>query len=347
MLSISGQLKTGIRIKRAHRRLTVAEALTALCGTTRGSADTPRKASSRVLDAKGGNMADNIQPISGTNAKVAARLCNFPTGDDHLLVDHQNWLDKNVQEVIRGMQGPWVDIKAFASHRGDTRGYDNMGLSQRRCARVKNRVSQYANQVNFQIVCAVGSSESGGNLQNDDGYYRAVEIAVYATKPPAPKPEPVVDGATNFKIRVMHGTSASKFMAQVDAYEFQIIDAKARQAAIYAYGAVGLGLSLLSLPVSTAEKPGPLFSFTTSQPVRLPDFEGSASLYQDPGVSQGRMSTGGTIRLNLTSDNLTQKGARVIPSILPLEGGPGMQFSLGVSASSGAFKLVKIVPFTG
>src|ERR1035438_9762609 len=66
----------------------------------------------------------NVMPISGTNAIKAAQLCNMPTGLAALLIDHQNWLDNEVQKVIRGMQGPWVILKPYASHRGDTRGYN-------------------------------------------------------------------------------------------------------------------------------------------------------------------------------------------------------------------------------
>jgi hypothetical protein len=292
-------------------------------------------------------LALNVQPITGTNAKVAARLCNFPTGFEFLLEDHQNWLDDNVQPVIKGMQGPWVDIKGFASHRGDTRGYDNLGLSRRRCDRVKKRVSEYADSVNFQIDSAVGSSESGGGPENDDGYWRAVEIAVYATKPPAPKPEPKIDGSTNFQIQLIRGASYGKIGVQFDTYEFKIIDAKSRQAAIYVYSAFGGALPLPGFPLSVVETPGPPFPFRTSQPVRLPDFEGSAELSGDPGMTKGNVSIGGTLRLSLSTDNLTRKAAYVIPSLLPLSGGAGFQMSSAPSSSKGVFKLVKIVPFTG
>jgi len=55
-------------------------------------------------------MAVDIQRITGISAKIAARLCNFPTGRADLLPAHIDFLDKEVAAVIRGMQGPWVDL---------------------------------------------------------------------------------------------------------------------------------------------------------------------------------------------------------------------------------------------
>ncbi len=44
-------------------------------------------------------MALNIQRISGTTAKIAARLGNFVTSQSFLLPDHINFLDNEVAKM--------------------------------------------------------------------------------------------------------------------------------------------------------------------------------------------------------------------------------------------------------
>lgn len=149
-------------------------------------------------------MALDVQRITGTGAKVAARLCNFETSTAYLKSAHIEFLDKEVASVIRGMQGPWVDLLGYASRRGDA-GF-NQTLSEQRLQSVKGRIEQYANRVNFQIQTALGESESGPEESDNSGYWRAVEVYVYAFKPPAPKPQPpVAAGGTEFQIRVAGG----------------------------------------------------------------------------------------------------------------------------------------------
>ena len=130
--------------------------------------------------------SDDVRPITGTYAKVAARLCNFPTGYPDLKGSHINFLDNKVRDVIQNMQGPWVDLFGYASRRGDEA--SNMTLSNNRVKAVMNQISQYATKINFQIRQGVGDTESMGNRTNDDGYYRAVEVYVYAYKPTVPVP---------------------------------------------------------------------------------------------------------------------------------------------------------------
>lgn len=155
-------------------------------------------------------MAEDVQKISGTYAKAAARLCNFETGKSYLLLAHQDFLDNDVRNVIQKMQGPWVDLFGYASRAGDA-GF-NMNLSDQRIKAVRARIEQYANQVNFQIHQALGETQSGLNERNNDGYYRAVEIYVYASKPPTPVPP-----APKPSLRRLTFRSFSKTVAQSDS----------------------------------------------------------------------------------------------------------------------------------
>lgn len=137
-------------------------------------------------------MANDIQIISGAGARIAARLCNFQTGANFLLGTHNNWLDQNVAPIIRSQPTSWVDLHAYASRRGNTQLNDQ--ISQQRCDSVKGRIINYANKVNFNIYRAYGDAESGDDPSNNDGYWRAVDIYVFAAPPPPkPKPEPVDD----------------------------------------------------------------------------------------------------------------------------------------------------------
>lgn len=292
-------------------------------------------------------MADDVQRVTGTNAKVAARLCNFPTGKSTLLPAHTVFRDREVASVILGMQGPWADLFGYASSVGSASA--NLKLSEQRIAETKKHISGYASNVNFQIQTGFGESESGPVESDNSGYYRAVEVYVYAFKPPAPKPpKPVVTAATKFEIRVVGGGSAS-LLAQADNYFFQIVDLVRRQTAFFFYTGVGLGISIPKIPgPGSVTKAGPSAKFSTTLPAELHMFDSKAQLFQDPGATFGPASVGGTLRLSI--DEIFD-GSHFIftrPGIVPIEGGLGIQMPGLGSASKGVLTLASgIFPFTG
>ncbi len=292
--------------------------------------------------------ANDVQPITGTTAKAAARLCNFDTGKAVLLESHEIWLDANVRPVFKEMLGPWVDIFGYASRLGDERGYDNTGLSENRRDAVKKKISGYANNINFQILRGKGSSESGGDIRNDDGYWRAAEFYVYATKPPDKPVEPKPDRPfQDFDIRVLRGLSTTvigyKAIAIVrDEYDFEITDVATGQSAVYKYAGAGVSLSVpkVSLPASVTVMPGPPSRFKAraikigDPAIGLSDFGGDAELYQDPGGGVGSVSVGETLRLNLKTNK-----AYLLPAMVPIASGKGAELSPGASASKGSLTL--------
>ena len=119
-------------------------------------------------------MADDVQRITGTSAKSAARLCNFVTSDANLLTAHIQYLDTEVAPVIKGMVGPWVDLFGYASRKGNSA--FNAVLSNQRLKAVKDRISTYAQNVNFQQQVGFGDSASGPDASDNSGYYRAVDV---------------------------------------------------------------------------------------------------------------------------------------------------------------------------
>lgn len=279
----------------------------------------------------------DVVTIAGTGAMLAARLCNFETARSYLLREHMEFLDSRVRPLLRSMQGPWVDIIGYASHRGGE-GY-NQRLSEQRCQKVRDYLDAL-DDVNFQIVRGLGETQSGSDGEADNyGWWRAVGIYVYATRPPR---APADDGrSTEFKIRVLGGASAS-YYAQADDYTFEIVDTKHDVGATFLYygfgGTIPLPPQIPSIPFSQV-KAGPFTPFRTTAPVFLSDFDGAAELYQDPGIAYGWDSMGGTYRLVIESTSLYKAGVSVRPSIIPISGGFGLATPSAGSASFGLLKM--------
>ncbi len=158
-------------------------------------------------------MAFDVQPITGTLARVAARLCNFPTGHADLLPAHVDWLDSTVAPIVRDLATPWVDIIGYASHLGGAT--FNQKLSFARCEAVRRRVETYSPKVLFPIEWGKGESESTGGVNDNSGYWRAVEVFVYGFKP-APKPKPPTP-AYDRKVRLHFRSTAMPVVPEFTA----------------------------------------------------------------------------------------------------------------------------------
>lgn len=134
-------------------------------------------------------MAKDVEPVAAGKATVAGRLCNFPTAKSTLLAGHRQWLDSTVIPAVKKSPNPWIDIFGYASHLGDA-GY-NKQLSDARCKAVVQYIKAAAPRVSFPQQFGYGESRSTGSAQDNDGYWRAVELYVYANgKPPGPGPGP-------------------------------------------------------------------------------------------------------------------------------------------------------------
>ena len=135
-------------------------------------------------------MTFDVQAITSSPARAAARLCNFPTGHSNLLPAHLDWLDKSVAPLLHDLPNPWVDLIGFASHLGDAA--FNQRLSFARCEAIRARIEGYGSNVLFPIEWGKGETESTGGANDNSGFWRAVEVYVYGFMPPKPPPPPKI-----------------------------------------------------------------------------------------------------------------------------------------------------------
>ena len=154
-----------------------------------------------------GTKFHDIMPATGAaGCRLAARLCNFPTDRSFLRTSHQRWLDDYVQPALRSLEGPWIDLLGYASQLGPS-GH-NYWLSNERCKKVRQYVSNYSDRIHWNFQRGKGASESATIATNNDGWWRAVEIFIYGFKPPTVTPSTIV-GFKDFEIRCLGAGSVS------------------------------------------------------------------------------------------------------------------------------------------
>lgn len=141
------------------------------------------------------NAKQDVLPITGSiqgvTPLIAARLCNFPTGSAQPLFAHRFWIGNEFKNACLASPNPWIDVFAYASHRGRATGYDNQALSVRRRNEVIKEIAKQIPTIRFMQQDALGDSQSSGNINDDSGEWRAVSVYVYGALPPGRKAEPV------------------------------------------------------------------------------------------------------------------------------------------------------------
>lgn len=293
--------------------------------------------------------------FDGTRAAVAGRLINFATGKSVLQEGHRRWLQEKVVPAILARPNAWLDLYGYASKLGNVA--FNLTLSQSRAEAAKKLIAPLlvlrGRSIEGMVKLDRGFGEDAPGYvakeSDNAGYWRAAEVVVFGSKPSVvrPPPRPGVS-ATQFEIRVVGGGSAS-VVAQADYYFFQIVDLVRRQTAFFYYTGVGIGIPIPMVPsAGSVTKSGPPKKFRTTRPAELYQFNSKASLYQDPGATIGPKSVGGTLRLSIKDIHDRSGFISTIPSMIPIEGGAGIQMPGLGSASEGVLALVSAVfPFTG
>jgi hypothetical protein len=143
-----------------------------------------------------------------------------------------------------------VDVFGYASHLGDA-GF-NKQLADKRCSAVVQFIKAAVPNVSFPQQFGFGESRSGGGATDNDGYWRSVDVYVYAagkpSGPPVPPkpPEPqVLDDwfVTEFSGRSESVVVTLGYSAMTGHITFQRADGTKYRGAI---GIVGLsaGISL-------------------------------------------------------------------------------------------------------
>ena len=299
-----------------------------------------------------GTTFQDIMPIPRSvkvpaGARLAQRLCNFDNDKTYLLLSHMNWLNANVWPLVSSLQGPWIDLIGHASRWLGPQGFrepesKNIWLSIERCKSVRKWVENYSDSINWNLKVGQGSADTVGDQDNNDGYWRAVDIYVYGFKPPTVTVQP----STQFEIRFLASGSGSALIPGLDpidiplqgsGYWFQIVDKQKRETAIFRYTDLNLSLLTASIGISAASasvstKPGPPKQFRTTEGVALSDFEGDASLYQTFSVTVPAYSYSTPLYLNLDSNKLLARAARIIPDRL-LEISTPSGFNSGTSST--------------
>jgi hypothetical protein len=141
-------------------------------------------------------VAEDVQTITGLVNGVKplerARLCNFRTGEHAPRDTHIEWINNTLRNAVAGSPNPWVDIYAYASRKGTNTGYDNQALSERRRGAIHDAIVTAIPRAGLiKQDKAFGASQSGGDANDNDGYWRAVAVYAYGELPKKREPDPV------------------------------------------------------------------------------------------------------------------------------------------------------------
>jgi hypothetical protein len=302
-------------------------------------------------------MVPDVMPISGTTAKYAVRLCNFKTGQSTLTYNHRQDMELKVKPLIAGSSTCYAEIVGYASHKGDARNYDNRSLSMSRIAAVKSLLLAWQPQLRVTKTDPEGSSASTGGVENDDGYWRAVDVFIYCTgqAPATPHPSAPQLGR-NWRIRVISGQIGGVTVPLVDTgvgglrIVLEIVDLDRKKKAQFRAFSGGFQLPTASvvpnpIPLQVDESqilPGTFTNFTTREFATLEDFQGSIDVNQDPALNTHRVSGGGNF--SLVFNHLPEIGNSTVPRIVSVNTGNPILMNPkaggGMASAAGTIKLI-------
>lgn len=268
-----------------------------------------------------------VQVIDATfssNARFRKRLIDFDTGSSNLEGQHEAWLRQSMN-IAKTNSGFHLRLFGFSSRLGDAN--FNRALSMARM----NAVLSFLQRIDQRCLSSVeiweahGSADSGGPRNNNDPYWRAVEVHLFigAIEPtPVPsnvtpvKRDPIpLPGGERFKDWAV-ATPGGVFVAEVIGGGFNIFFIKNKKlneirGYIQPVGGVGASLSISGLKavwnivqqiVTGVQFSAPDFDdITTSHPVTWEEMEGclvrvsaaAAGLVKGAGVSVVTFSSSG------------------------------------------------------
>ena len=128
---------------------------------------------------------------ASTPDSPSARFCNFPTGASALRPAHQDWLMRNIVPILRSDSTCVVEIGGLASRLGAAAFNERLG--QARADAVKEFLErQLLMSLPNVLTASYGELVSGGGVNDNDGYYRAVLIKLHNGTVVLPDPPPAV-----------------------------------------------------------------------------------------------------------------------------------------------------------
>ncbi|MFW6076893.1 MAG: OmpA family protein [Hyphomicrobiales bacterium] len=145
-------------------------------------------------------MASDIEKSywPSTSAEPGARLCNFATNESTLRPAHQQWLLRNIVPLLSGHGSYIVEIGGLASRLGPA-AY-NKRLGQARADAAKKFLEQQVKMsLPHVLTASYGENVSGGGVNNNDGYWRAVLVKLHQGVD-LPDPPPKVERPTMPKV---------------------------------------------------------------------------------------------------------------------------------------------------
>lgn len=198
----------------------------------------------------------------GTPVEVAGRLYNFGTGKVDMVADHSGWLDQRIIEEVLKRPHPWVDVIGYASKLGDP--VKNQRLSEARAQKVKDYIVAGLRKKGRAPEGLITPQPSRGefgegyettNTRDDDEKWRAVDVYVYAAKPPSINilPPVEINIVTPLPVsdwKITPGASESGGRGIVTFTEGSFIFENLTLGDSYKANYVGGGRSLGPLPVS-------------------------------------------------------------------------------------------------
>jgi len=305
-----------------------------------------------TLHALGQSAALDVQKFSDKGGVASARLCNFVTNKADLQLGHKIYLAGEFKDAIVKHNAPWVRIVGYASRSGSAA--KNLKLSKARMEAVGLYIAELGLTVQFDKVNYVGSSESGEDAKDNSGYYRAVEVFCYGTKPPPLPVEPVekVDKQNKWALRFLGGGSLAWGPIQVECFGFEIGNFSRKAAAKFIYGGIGVTLSIPMGHLSEIPGGGSTIGkwskpFFTNRTTALSSFATAASIVAEPGATLGSLSAGDS-HLEFINMSDADGDLHVIGGTVAFSGGSGFQLPSGGSVTGGKLRMVgKLNGFNG
>jgi hypothetical protein len=245
---------------------------------------------------KQNHSQDIVDSPPGKGSIHSFRLCNFARGSSEPLSSHKTYIQGDLAKLTSNFGTTWVQLTGYASALGDAD--RNRSLSEARLQKVRLEILKINSAANFILGQGVGEDESGSDQQDDSGYYRAVKIACFRSKPnvdpPPPPPEnrpslphlpskfhrSCVPGAecplsSSFSIQVTRGVVIGEAIL-AGAYQFKIKDETNHLISIYEARGLGAGVSKLPFNMSYGAKPN---NFVTSTPIKVTQFGRTIRLF--------------------------------------------------------------------